>query len=392
MGALGGIMARDPQEVRWERLARMSRSMMLRGAVRREAYGNGTVRLLHQDRSKEPSALRQGGFAVTRGGNNYVLAWDGLPEGIGDQEEAARSLTAEELTARILDAYLSADSAWFASLHGSFALMLYDERYRELWLVRDRMGSRPLFYLRDGTQFCFASDIQAIAHAAEEPLCVERDRLRLHLSAPCGTYTASDLYRDIESLPPGHCGVSSALGLQVFAYASPMDAAEEPSPCTPSVTPTDFCPDANTLRRYLTEALFAFGYPQFDCLMPGVLHALESLPPTKKQEPLGLADPTHLWHAAYACERADRLGTMRQRSLVSLSARCPPRSERERKRMDRLLCELLHDTNTSLLSSLLGNDWHTIIQQEKNTERRIRMQGMLYQTILWFEHYPIYAE
>src|SRR5947199_8782394 len=47
-------------------------------------------------------------------------------------------------------------------LHGMFAFAIWDRRSRRLFIARDRLGIKPLYYFYDGTKFVFGSEIKAI--------------------------------------------------------------------------------------------------------------------------------------------------------------------------------------------------------------------------------------
>lgn len=64
-------------------------------------------------------------------------------------------------------------------LNGQFAFAIWDERTRGLFLARDRVGIRPLFYTRAGGSFLFASEIKALfadprVHRELDPRALEQ--------------------------------------------------------------------------------------------------------------------------------------------------------------------------------------------------------------------------
>ena len=88
-------------------------------------------------------------------------------------------------------------------LSGMFAFALWDERQQKLLLARDRLGQKPLFYARDGSDFLFGSEIKAILalhHKKPEldPLAMH-DYLSLRFIPPPHT-----IFKHIQKLPPAH--------------------------------------------------------------------------------------------------------------------------------------------------------------------------------------------
>ncbi|MEM4406753.1 MAG: asparagine synthase (glutamine-hydrolyzing) [Candidatus Methanomethylicaceae archaeon] len=89
-------------------------------------------------------------------------------------------------------------------LRGMFAFALWDERRRSLFLARDRVGIKPLYYINTGSSLIFASEIKAIladpcVERQINPLAVDRFFTYGYLPGP------ETLMRGIYKLEPGHC-------------------------------------------------------------------------------------------------------------------------------------------------------------------------------------------
>jgi asparagine synthase (glutamine-hydrolysing) len=88
-----------------------------------------------------------------------------------------------------------------ARLRGMFAYALWDERRRQLLLVRDRFGKKPLYYAHLPTGLWFASELKCL-QAAGIPLDLDRDALRLYFQL---TYIPdpATAYRQARKVPAG---------------------------------------------------------------------------------------------------------------------------------------------------------------------------------------------
>lgn len=62
----------------------------------------------------------------------------------------------------ILNAYLEYGQDFVKKIDGIFAIVIYDERIRKLFIYRDRIGVKPLYYYYDGRDFAFASELKAL--------------------------------------------------------------------------------------------------------------------------------------------------------------------------------------------------------------------------------------
>lgn len=85
---------------------------------------------------------------------------------------------------------------------GMFAFALWDSRERTLWLVRDRIGIKPLYYAADHKGIAFASEIKAILAGPERTRTVNEEAFFHYLSF-LTTPAPSTMFAGIDKLPPG---------------------------------------------------------------------------------------------------------------------------------------------------------------------------------------------
>ncbi|HUF81219.1 MAG TPA: asparagine synthase (glutamine-hydrolyzing) [Burkholderiales bacterium] len=88
-------------------------------------------------------------------------------------------------------------------LIGMFAIALWSESERRLWLIRDRLGVKPLYYAWDGRTFWFGSELKALrafgAWRAEIDSAALGEYFQFgYVSAP------RSIYRQVSKLLPGH--------------------------------------------------------------------------------------------------------------------------------------------------------------------------------------------
>jgi asparagine synthase (glutamine-hydrolysing) len=133
-----------------------------------------------------------------------VLVYNGE---IYNFRELATAHALQELRSRsdtevLLRLFAARGTACLPALNGMFAFALYDRAARKLWLARDRMGIKPLYYRIDARGLAFASEVKAIlALDAAAPVC-DTGSLHewLYYGASLGGRT---LYAGIRQLLPG---------------------------------------------------------------------------------------------------------------------------------------------------------------------------------------------
>jgi len=109
-------------------------------------------------------------------------------------------------------------------LTGMFAFAIWDRFDRSLFLARDRLGVKPLFYAQGPERFIFASELKAILAqgdvAAElDPEGVDHYLTFMYVPAP------KTILKDVRKLPPGHTLLFRDGRARATAYWSLPEAA-----------------------------------------------------------------------------------------------------------------------------------------------------------------------
>jgi asparagine synthase (glutamine-hydrolysing) len=114
-------------------------------------------------------------------------------------------------------------------LRGMFAFAVWDARRRQLFLARDRLGKKPLYYWQSGATLVFASEIKALLRHPGPGRSVDWAALH-HYLAYGYTPAARSAFAGIVKLPPGHTALFDGAALTPRRYWSlppgPPAAAE----------------------------------------------------------------------------------------------------------------------------------------------------------------------
>ncbi len=105
------------------------------------------------------------------------------------------------------EAMLAAFSQWgidatIEKMNGQFALALWDRREHILYLMRDRLGVKPLYYGWMGNTFLFGSEMKALQKHPDFKGEIDRDALALFMRHNCIPAPYS-IFKGIEKMRPG---------------------------------------------------------------------------------------------------------------------------------------------------------------------------------------------
>jgi asparagine synthase (glutamine-hydrolysing) len=118
----------------------------------------------------------------------------------------------------LLTAYLQWGASAAAKLDGMYAFAIWDARTRELLLVRDRFGIKPLYYARVGAGLVFGSEPKALLAHPEVTAEIDAEGIAELMSVPRARTPGHATFRGIRELRPGRALVATRSGLRETRY------------------------------------------------------------------------------------------------------------------------------------------------------------------------------
>ncbi len=153
----------------------------------------------------------------------YVMVYNGeiynFPALRKDLESVGVNFRGTSDSEVVLELYEREGAACLDQLNGMFALAIWDRRDRSLFLARDRLGKKPLYYYDAGGRFIFASEIKAILCAPDVDRSVRDDAVADYFAYQYVPDPKS-IFRDIHKLPPGHWMSVTEKGVKQGEYWS----------------------------------------------------------------------------------------------------------------------------------------------------------------------------
>jgi asparagine synthase (glutamine-hydrolysing) len=145
----------------------------------------------------QPMATAQNQYVITYNGEVYNFQELRMElEALGHQ---FRSLSDTEV---VLYAYKEWGAKCLDKLNGHFAFAIWDKAKQELFLARDRYGTKPLYYTFAGPYFIFASEQKAILTHPAVKREIDLEALLEYFTFQ-NLFTDKTLLKDIKLFPAG---------------------------------------------------------------------------------------------------------------------------------------------------------------------------------------------
>ena len=205
MCGICGIINIDQKLINHDVLNSMTNTLFHRGPNGKSiktfdniGLGHRRLSIIDISRGSQPLSNEAGDIWITFNGEIYnykELKIELLKKG--------HAFKTDSDTEVIVHLYEEYESNCVNKLEGMFAFAIYNKRKNILFLARDRMGKKPLFYYQNPSLFTFASELQSLVKHPEVKREINNQAIHDYLSL---NYipTPSTIYKNVYKLEPAH--------------------------------------------------------------------------------------------------------------------------------------------------------------------------------------------
>jgi asparagine synthase (glutamine-hydrolysing) len=161
------------------------------------SFGHRRLSIIDLEGGKQPMKNADGSLVVSFNGQIYNFKQ--IKKDLGEDYPFRTECDTEVLLAL----YAKYGPEMVHPLRGMFAFALWDARERKLFLARDRIGIKPLYYAQLGNRLLFASEPKALLAFPDLSREIDPTALDAYLSLLYVPPPYS-IFRSIRQLPPGH--------------------------------------------------------------------------------------------------------------------------------------------------------------------------------------------
>jgi len=157
----------------------------------------------------------------------------------------------------LLELYLEEGEAMLEKLNGMFSLAVWDEREQRLFMARDRVGKKPLYYCWRGGRLSFSSELVSLIQDDTTPREISGQAVFeffLYDFIP-GTHT---IFEGVHKLPPASAAVLDRRGLRIRTYWKPPEPDDSLSYAEQTARLEELLTDAVRIRLVSDVPLGSF--------------------------------------------------------------------------------------------------------------------------------------
>ncbi|MGC5325028.1 asparagine synthase (glutamine-hydrolyzing) [Brevibacillus sp. SYSU BS000544] len=206
------------------------------------AFGHRRLSVVDPVGGAQPMTKNRGDYSYTMIYNGELYNTEDIRRDLLQRGHQFRSHSDTEV---LLTAYMEWGSDCLERLNGIFAFAIWDEIEQRVFIARDRMGVKPLFYAEREHSFVFGSELKSVlAHPNVKPVIDREGLAEVFMMGPSRT-PGHGVFRGIKELKPGHYLEIDRSGVRTTAYWSLASKPHE----------DDFETTVSTVRSLLLDSI-----------------------------------------------------------------------------------------------------------------------------------------
>lgn len=219
MCGISGLIHKSSEAIDRGLLQKMNRLISHRGPDDEGYFFDGPVGLAHRRLSiidigggHQPISSEDGRFIIVFNGEIY-----NFQKLRADLESQGHSFKTNSDTEVLLELFISEGPVCLPKLNGMFAFAIWDKLEEKLFLARDRMGKKPLYFWNHSDHFAFASEIKVFRPHPKfsselNPLALSHFFQYEYVPAPYA------IYNEVQKLPAAHYMIYHKGEVQIQPY------------------------------------------------------------------------------------------------------------------------------------------------------------------------------
>lgn len=220
-GIAGVISFRDDMRGEMKSCELMQKALLRRGPDQRGIFLSKETAFVHTRLAVIDISGGRQPMTVTVGGHSYTIVYNGElynTKEIRDVLSVDFQIETKSDTEIVLLSYIKWGADCVNHFNGIFAFAVYDESEHKVFLARDRIGVKPLFYYKAESKLIFASELDALLQYPDIPHEIDSNGVaELLLLAP-GRTAGCGVIKGIEEIKSGYCGFYDENGLNLWQY------------------------------------------------------------------------------------------------------------------------------------------------------------------------------
>ncbi|WP_079529386.1 asparagine synthase (glutamine-hydrolyzing) [Halobacillus hunanensis] len=221
-GIVGWIDFHEKEGNKRESIDKMAKTLAHRGPDEHQNWIEGPAAFGHRRLVVVDPAGGTQPMVRKANEEEYVLCYNGELYNTDEVRERLKvkgwTFQSHSDTEVVLVSYMEWGSQCVEQLNGIFAFSIWESKKSKLFIARDRLGVKPLFFSEHKGGFLFASEIKAIlAHPAKEASISAEGVHEILALGPSRT-PGHGIFDGIHELRPGHCAVFEQGKLTINRY------------------------------------------------------------------------------------------------------------------------------------------------------------------------------